>query len=379
MITALIITIGLVGAAGAAAYAYKKRLHIWLAGDFTRPRARPNPDEPIDLMVVFVDHFEMAGKPERLNAWVEGYPRLAQKFRDSDGKPPQHTWFYAIDLMHEHELEPMANLVKQGLGEVELHWHHDHDDRNEFIKDLQTGLAKMQEYGFMRPYRDDQRACFSFIHGNWSLDNSRGRQFCGIDDEIKILLDEGCYADFTFPALFHLSQPKMPNQILYATDDGKAKSYDRGRLAKVGKPPQKDELQIFQGPIAINWRDWRFRWHPTIEDGDINTSRSQGLPARIKCWVDRRIHVPGQPNWWFVKLFSHGAQDHASVLSDATEQMHQYLADHYNDGTRYRLHYVTAREAYNMVRAAEDGKQGNPNEYRDYIIPPPLSRERQGY
>ena len=41
----------------------------------------------------------------------------------------------------------------------------------------------------------------------------------------------------------------------------------------------------------------------------------------------------------------------------------------YNYGVNYKLHYVTAREAYNIVKAAEAGKAGNPGEYRDFVIP----------
>jgi len=42
----------------------------------------------------------------------------------------------------------------------------------------------------------------------------------------------------------------------------------------------------------------------------------------------------------------------------------------YNDASRYVLHYVTAREAYNLARAAVDGKTGDPRQYYDYLIPP---------
>jgi hypothetical protein len=40
----------------------------------------------------------------------------------------------------------------------------------------------------------------------------------------------------------------------------------------------------------------------------------------------------------------------------------------------FRLHYVTAREAYNIARAAEAGHSGNPNDYRDFEVPPPANR-----
>jgi hypothetical protein len=43
----------------------------------------------------------------------------------------------------------------------------------------------------------------------------------------------------------------------------------------------------------------------------------------------------------------------------------------YNDGTNYVLHYVTAREVYNIIKAAEAGMQGDPGQYRDYILPAP--------
>ena len=36
-----------------------------------------------------------------------------------------------------------------------------------------------------------------------------------------------------------------------------------------------------------------------------------------------------------------------------------------------RLHYVTAREMYNIAAAAMDGAEGDPNDYRDYLIAPP--------
>jgi hypothetical protein len=54
--------------------------------------------------------------------------------------------------------------------------------------------------------------------------------------------------------------------------------------------------------------------------------------------------------------------------------MHDHLKAKFNDGKRWSLHYVTAREMYNIVRAAEDGYKGNPREYRDYEILPPARK-----
>ena len=35
---------------------------------------------------------------------------------------------------------------------------------------------------------------------------------------------------------------------------------------------------------------------------------------------------------------------------------------------RFKIHFASAREAYNMVTAAVDGRKGNPNDYRDYRL-----------
>jgi len=326
-------------------------------------------------MVCVVDHFELNGHKDRLLAWQNQYPKQVDQFRDADGHKPQHTFFYALDLLHEHELEALQPFVEQGYGEVELHWHHAHDTSDTFIETLENVMPIFQKYGFMKPIQPDTLACFAFIHGNWSLDNSRGAEFCGVDNEIELLQKLGCYADFTFPALFQAAQPCYINSIQYAIDNGHSKSYDSARESQAGTVAGSNEFMLMQGPLTINWLDWRHKWHPNFEDGDLHAQATHDDPRRIKAWVRQAIHVPGRPEWQFVKLFSHGAQDHKSLTGTATADMFKYFQNHYNDGQKYILHYVNAREVYNIIKAAEDGLDGNPNQYRDYKIPHPLKRE----
>ena len=48
---------------------------------------------------------------ERMQRWVEDYPRLCEQFRDSDGRPPRHTFFYPIEMYDEEEVErPRGDL-----------------------------------------------------------------------------------------------------------------------------------------------------------------------------------------------------------------------------------------------------------------------------
>ena len=87
------------------------------------------------------------------------------------------------------------------------------------------------------------------------------------------------------------------------------------------------------------------------------------------------VHVEGRPEWVFVKIHTHGTQDHDidTLLGEPVDAMHRYLESAYNDGKRHVLHYVTARETYNIIKAAEAGEQGDPGQYRDYVLPAPRS------
>ncbi len=58
------------------------------------------------------------------------------------------------------------------------------------------------------------------------------------------------------------------------------------------------------------------------------------------------------------------------LLGDGGRVLHESL-QRYNDGRNYRLHYVTAREMFNIARAAMDGKSGDPSAYYDYLVAPP--------
>ena len=49
-----------------------------------------------------------------------------------------------------------------------------------------------------------------------------------------------------------------------------------------------------------------------------------------------------------------------------------YLEHAITTASKSILHYVTARELYNLVKAAEAGRQGDPEEYRDYLVKPPV-------
>ncbi|MDH4275402.1 MAG: hypothetical protein OEW08_10220, partial [Gammaproteobacteria bacterium] len=230
-------------------------------------------------------------------------------------------------------------------------------------------IADYQRRGVLLSSGETPNTSFSFIHGDWALDNSHpAGQYCGVNNEITLLREFGCWGDFTMPSS-NECQTKKINSIYYAVDDPlKSKSHDDGIDLQVGKKAPDEGFFMMQGPLGINLHAPRY---PRIENSSITTS-NWGRPDRIKAWLDSHIHVKGRPEWVFVKLHAHGAveKDFDALFGGRARAMHKMLNEVYNDGKRYRLHYATAREAYNMCMAAEAGMQGDPAQFRDYRIAP---------
>jgi len=362
-----------------------RNLHIWIVG-YLRRRPRNVVNGPVHVMFCFVDHYEpMWGKAdaatqrERVDRWCRDYRVLAARHRDADGVPPQHCFFYPEEEYVEEHLTKIAALCADGYGEIEIHLHHDNDTEANFRETMSRFCRVLHErHGALPRDPATGELRFAFIHGNWSLDNSRpdGR-WCGLNNELILLRELGCYADFTLPSAPSDTQTSTINSIYYATDDpARPKSHDTGVPVRVGVPASGD-LMIVQGPLGLNWRERRMGIMPRIENADIRRTQPP-TPARVDHWVRTGIHVEGRPEWVFVKIHTHGTQDGDldTLLGAPSDEMYSYLERAYNDGRNYVLHYVTAREAYNIIKAAESGKTGNPGEYRDFMLPPPPGASR---
>ena len=131
----------------------------WL-GDHLRRRHRFDrrqfpKDQPIDVLVLFSDHFEPARRfgdaaaAESVRTWCDGYERLARHHRDADGRPPQHTWFYRFDYPNPGCVRALSACAFRGFGEVEFHLHHGHDSHESMAATLRSGLDWFRRFGAM--------------------------------------------------------------------------------------------------------------------------------------------------------------------------------------------------------------------------------------
>jgi hypothetical protein len=356
-----------------------RHIHRWLAGygrHVLRNLAMPRPTGPQHVLFAFCDHFEPlwggAGEEEggrRVASWEENYPKLARQFCDADGRPPRHTFFFPGEQYSPTYLESLGRLARAGLGEVELHLHHDGDDASKLASDIRGYLEAYAAHGHLS--RDASgRLRYGFIHGNWCLANSRrDGKWCGVDSELGVLFETGCYADFTFPSAPDETQPAIVNEIYWPTGDPlHARSHETGVRARVGEV-MEDRILMIEGPLALARREGKIA---VRIDSAAVTAKDPGTANRVDTWVSQSIHVEGRPDWVFVKVHTHGAPDAqaASLLGEAGRAMHRALR-RYNDGKRFVLHYVSAREMFNIALAGMNGFRGNPDEFRDYFLPPP--------
>ncbi|WP_193408708.1 hypothetical protein [Thalassotalea crassostreae] len=361
----------------------KKNLHLWLPHYLKRKLlVKKTTQQPVHLMFCFVDHFEpqwgkdisIEQERKRVDDWHINYPKVATKYKDADGVHPIHSFFYPEEEYRFEHLDKIADLCCQGLGEIEVHLHHHNDTEENLTQTLLSFTQTLHNDHGAFTYDDEgKKLQYAFIHGNWCLNNSRpDGTMCGVNNELVILKDTGCFVDMTFPSAPSDTQPALANEIYYATDIiGQPKSHDRGTPVAVNKTESGD-LMLITGPLGLNWKHRKKGVFPQIENADVRGSMP-ATPERVDLWVDSAIHVKGKPEWRFIKIHTHGTQEESqeALLGKSFEDMCQYLQQHYNDGEKFVLHYVSAREMYNIVKAAENNEQGSPNEYRNYLVAKP--------
>jgi hypothetical protein len=360
-------------ASGAIGYAglRRKGLHRWLWPWIRGAHSRRfrSFDEETHLFLAICDHYEplrggvgIERGRARVQQWQDDYPRLFAQFRDAEGKPPQHTFFYPQDEYEPELVDRVASLCRQGYGEVEVHLHHDHDTSDglrQKLLDFKTTLRN--RHGLLATDSRTGDTVYAFIHGNWALDNSRSDgRWCGVNDEIDILRETGCYADFTMPSAPSETQTRTINQLYWAVDDPlRPKSHDTGIQLSFEAPPERGLLMV-PGPLTLTRKTSKFgRIMPAIENGNLQHSQPPNLD-RLKLWLSCGISPCNEKTWAFVKLYSHGVQEPNQdvMLGSAMVDFHLEIQRICRQYPRFHVHYVTAREMVNIALAKSKKSEG---------------------
>lgn len=336
------------------------------------------------VIITIADHFEPAwsaagplgidDQRRRLDDWHRLARRTGEAVRDADGTKFRHTNFYPAEQYDRTLLDKLAEIEAEGLGETEVHLHHgvDRPDTSANLRhvlvDFRDRLAG--EHRLLSRLDGEGIPRWAFVHGNLALANSCGGRFCGVDDEMAILAETGCYADLTLPSAPDQSQVPVINKIYECGFPLVEKVPHR-----VGKPLQAGAAEInfpiiLQGPLVFNWtRRIKGIPVPRIEDGALVANQPMDL-ARFGRWKNANITVSGRTDWIFIKLYCHGFFDHDQEASIG-EGARRFFSEIIESGERsgaYKVWFASAREAVNMVFAAVDGLPGEPGEYRDHRL-----------
>lgn len=281
-----------------------------LARGFSRPPAGRG-----RVWLAVADHYEpfcLTTSEEiataRVAIWERLWPEIARRHADSAGRHPKYSFFYPQEEYRPRFLDTLAKFTAAGIGDVEIHIHHDGEGQQNFVDRMSGFIETLHgRHGLLRKHGG--RLVFGFIHGNWALDNSRpdGR-WCGLNNEITLLRDLGCYADFTMPCGALPTQVRTLNTIYWAIDDpARPRSHESGIPVAPGSPGSGDLLMI-PGPFSLRWRG---RLLPRLDSGEI-ASYDPPTAYRVGRWLDT---APRIGNDIFVKLYTHGAQErHAAAL-----------------------------------------------------------------
>ncbi|MFO0951466.1 MAG: hypothetical protein U0835_10010 [Isosphaeraceae bacterium] len=341
-----------------------------------RIRGRSGAGE-VHLLLAIADHFEPEDEgttPEiadaRVRHWVETYPEALGEFRDSDGRPPRHTFFYPVEVYDPGHVESLAGLCRAGFGEVEVHLHHDRDTAENLRRTLSRSVRTLVgRHGLLGRCRATGAPAYAFVHGNWALNNARhdGR-WCGVNDEIRVLVETGCYADFTYPSAPGATQPPTVNTIYRAVSDPcRHRGHDHGVPVGRGLSAPEGSLLMIPGPLALNWRRRKRGVFPRVENACVQTSQP-ATAERLDLWLSACPRIPTRPDWYFVKLHAHGAteRDRDALLGPVMQTFHRDLARRAEADPRFFFHYVSAREMANLALAAESGWTGPVDAARDF-------------
>lgn len=338
------------------------------------------------VIFTIANHFEPAWSEsgpldiENQRKQLARYHKIAREtgdaVRDADGTKFRHTNFYPAEQYNAAILGEMAEMQAEGLGDVEIHLHHG-VERPDTSENLRSTLLEFRDtlaekHGCLSRFDGQGDPMYAFVHGNLALGNSAGGRFCGVDDELQILQETGCYADMTLPSAPDQSQVPIINRIYECGGSLNGRvPHARGKNVEVNGNQPLLPL-IFTGPLVFNWtRQIKGIPVPRIEDGALTSNQPADL-ARFNRWVSANVRVKGRADWIFVKLYCHGFFDYDQDACIG-EGARRFFGEIFENGEKtggFKVHFATAREAFNMVAAAIDGKKGDPGMFRDYRLRP---------
>lgn len=300
-----------------------RRSMRWLPSYFWQKLTRRAHAGRTHLIIALADHFEPAIVPhdgvarapyhqqeKRLVLWCREYPEAVDRWRDADDRPFTHTYFYPAEQYEEGLLDCLASHTADGFGEIEVHLHHGdkspdtEENTRRQLEEFRDRLAA--RHGSLSYLDGGGSPRYAFVHGNFALANSAEGRHCGVDSEMQILADTGCYAELTYPpGLYHCAHIAKINSLYECSPPlDRRGAHRHGRDLRVGRRPEVFPLMV-EGPLMVSFAPPNRRRFIGVENGSITFTNPPTL-YRLQLWKQAAIRVQGRPDWLFIKLQCHG-------------------------------------------------------------------------
>ncbi len=224
------------------------------------------------------------------------------------------------DSQAEIAREAMSELVRSGHHQIGVHVHHEGFTRSAVRggSELADWLARSSS-----PQADASRLelflqlsldairfetglpleRWGFVHGNWAL-NASDHSICRIANEMAILLRNGCFGDFTFPAGRPPVDPRLkhPFTCLPVSRD---RGYD---LPQASPRPVLPGADAFSPDRLFIWSSAITHWHCSVDYYDQVSRRTlndrETAVLRLLC---DSVHFDGTV---YIKTHSHSMAKH---------------------------------------------------------------------
>jgi hypothetical protein len=336
------------------------------------------------IVITIANHFEPSWsengnlsideQQRRLDNYYDLARATGDAVRDKTGAKFRHTNFYPIEQYNHSLLEKLSQMQSEGLGDTEIHLHHG-VEKPDTSENLRNTLIKYrdifaEEHKLLSRFEGDTMPRWAFVHGNLALGNSCNGKYCGVDDELQILAETGCYADFTYPTAPDETQIPIINKIYECgLPLNQAVPHRIGKELRFGESVSNFPI-IFQGPLVFNWRrNIKGLPVPKIDDGALVYNQRRDM-ERFNRWRNANVTVKGKDDWIFIKLYCHGffTHDQSACIGEEARRFFSEILENSEKTGEFDLYFATAREVFNMVLAATDGKTGSPNDYRNYRL-----------
>src|SRR5205085_10561880 len=121
-------------------------------------------------------------------------------------------------------------------------------------------------------------------------------------------------------------------------DPERPKSHNTGVDAGRGPIPA-NSLLLVQGPLLLNWHGKKWGLLPRLENGCVQAGQPPSM-ERLMLWLRARVQVPSRPDWFFVKLHTHGAKEANAdlLLGEPMQRFHRLLAEWAATDPQFRFH-----------------------------------------